>query len=76
MRGVPSINDQANWSDGIGSERELASEGAKGSRQRNRVSCGSAMPTCGIVLTLSKIPIDSAAVLFSPFSHACLHQMY
>ena len=75
-RGVPSIKDQANRSDGIGRERELAFEGAKGSRRRNKVSCGSAMPTGGIGLTLSKIPIDSAAILFSPFSHARLHQMY
>ena len=74
--GVPSIKDQANRNDGIGGECDSALEDAKGSRRRNEVGCGSAMPASGIVLPLSKIPIDSATMLFSPFSCSFASDVY
>ena len=43
---------------------------------KNKVSGGSAMPLCGIILSLSKRPIDSATMLFSPPAHAYLHETY
>ena len=42
----------------------------------NKVSGGSAMPLCGIVLPLSKRPTDSAVMLFFPLANVRLHNTH